>query len=242
MKKILLLTSLLLALTVSVALAGGVNIAWGTICYGENPVNAITFACNSNSTTYNKTIVNSFMLDDAIAEMIAAEWTIKLSSDTGTLPEWWKFQTGGCRVGKATASSGINGVGDVCVDWVPDGITKFDVPNNVQIGQIGEIRLGYAIADIEPALAVADQEYTCGGVVIANSKTVGTPKCDGCLPGLKLGLDYVKAVGNGGVNVVLTTPMLDGNQCLSWNNSIQECVAPVPARNTTWGQVKSLYR
>jgi hypothetical protein len=35
-----------------------------------------------------------------------------------------------------------------------------------------------------------------------------------------------------------------GNQCLVWQHAFtgQPCNAPVPTRNTTWGQVKSLYR
>jgi hypothetical protein len=40
----------------------------------------------------------------------------------------------------------------------------------------------------------------------------------------------------------LDAPYTNGNQCLSWQTSTLPCAKPVPARNTTWGQVKSLYR
>ena len=37
-------------------------------------------------------------------------------------------------------------------------------------------------------------------------------------------------------------PADDGNQILMWQHSTLICEAPLPARNSTWGQVKSLYR
>lgn len=252
MKKALLLTSLLLALTASVALAAGVNVAWGPICYTENQTNETVFLCNTNSTTYgNRTIVTSYMLADPLPLVYAYEWVLRGNSDGGVLVDWWKFQTAACRAGKATASAGIMGVGDICLDLL-DGLTPTPAAINQQIGEIMIIKLGCAVGTTLARPADAGVEYTSGGVVIANSKTVGTGACAGCLAGMKIGLDYIKVVsknavvGQPDINVIMTTPLTNGevvgNQCLSWNNSIQQCARPVPARNTTWGQVKSLYR
>jgi hypothetical protein len=41
---------------------------------------------------------------------------------------------------------------------------------------------------------------------------------------------------------MLQEPLTDGNQILKWQHSTLICEAPLPARNSTWGQVKSLYR
>src|SRR5215510_288691 len=49
MKKTLLITGVLLALTASIAsAAGGINLAWND-CWGGGGVNAKTFACNTNA-------------------------------------------------------------------------------------------------------------------------------------------------------------------------------------------------
>ena len=87
MKKTLLLTSLLLALTVSVALAGGVNLAWGTVCYTEaadlGAAQASTFACTTNGSAGNRQLTASFVLNSELADMVGSEMLIEGDPEKG---------------------------------------------------------------------------------------------------------------------------------------------------------------
>ena len=76
------------------------------------------------------------------------------------------------------------------------------------------------------------------------AKTVGTTACAGCSDPGDLGAELRSSVGYLGDTsaTILDYPYAGGNQCLTWQNSTLPCAKPVPARNTTWGQVKSLYR
>jgi hypothetical protein len=49
------------------------------------------------------------------------------------------------------------------------------------------------------------------------------------------------AAGLDGRRDEFIVPMTGGNRCLSWNNPTTDCTL-VPARPTTWGQIKGLYR
>jgi hypothetical protein len=240
MKKTILLTSMLLALTVSVALAGGVNVAWGTLCYTENPVSSTTFACNTN--TGNRVMTASFMLDVPMDDMIALEWAIEGQSDLPALPDWWKLgATPDCRAGKATFNSNYTGMeSGTCVDWTAGA--GFNAPNYLWDTNMAHLTMGVAIDGGTPYAAAADQEYYAGGATILFSKVVGTGLCAGCSSGMIFGLKSLGVVGLSGRRDDFFTPLPGGNQCLRWNNTILPCAPPVPARNTTWGQVKSLYR
>jgi len=242
MKKTLLLTSLLLALTVSVALAGGLNVAWGSLCCTESHVAATVFACNTNGAAGNRTITTSFMLDVPMADLVGVEWLIDGQSDAAVLPEWWKLGVApDCRANKALFKSAYVAVAtETCVDWT-DG-QGFNAPNYVWAGKATTLTLGVAIDASTPFDALAGQEYYGGGVDILNSKTVGTGACAGCSIGMIFGLHMFTAAGLDGRRDSFIHPLPGGNNCLSWNNTITPCEPFTPARNTTWGQVKSLYR
>ena len=245
MKKTLLLTGLLLAMMVSVALAGGVNFNWGTVCYTDAPVNAKVFLCNTNSGSFPMTA--SFKVDHEIPDFVGVEITIEGQSDALTLPDWWKVGASpDCRFGKALMSAGFSGVAsDACLDWF--GASTLLVYAYTWDTNKAHVTAAAAIPADVPIVLPIDTEYYAGQLQIVNSKTVGSGVCTGCSTGMIWGLYEIVAAGlgvepNPGMREELTEAMPGGNQCLVWNNSVQPCAAPVPARNTTWGQVKSLYR
>ena len=250
MKKMLLFASLLLVLAAPVAMAGGVSVAWGTVCYTENPVSVTTFACNTNGSAGNRLMTCSFKLDAEMTDMIALEWEIRGQTDAAAVPDYWKLgATPDCRAGKATFNSNFTTVEtDVCVDWTagagfnaPNYAWGAGAPTPLPPDQV-TITLGVAIDATTPYDAVADQEYYAGQVSVLNSKAVGTGACTGCSTGMIFGLRYFSAVGLDATRMNFYEPFPGGNQCLKWNNPVHTCIAPVPARNTRWGLVKSLYR
>jgi hypothetical protein len=231
---------MLLALTVSVALAGGVNFNWGTLCFTEAPVAAKVFACNTNAGNWPMTA--SFVIDTPMPDFVGVEILMEGQSDAAALPEWWKLGASpDCRTGKAQFSCNFSLIANVCQDWtggqafVPPAGFTWDT-NRAHVS-------ASAALDASTPLAIdGGVEYYAGTLTIINSKVLGTGACAGCNLGMKWGLYSVVAAGLGGRRDLLTEPIPNGNHCLDWNNPVYPCIMPVPAHNTTWGQVKSLYR
>ncbi len=67
---------------------------------------------------------------------------------------------------------------------------------------------------------------------------MGTGSCPGCATDACLNLNEIKSVENTGGVERNTTPLV--NAWLNWQSGPYICW--VPARSTTWGRVKSLYR
>ena len=83
-----------------------------------------------------------------------------------------------------------------------------------------------------------------------NAKTVGLGSCAGCLTPVCIVLNSVNVVAGTSANIKLSGPTngIDSNVA-TWQGGAgvstllgQGCPAATPNRNTTWGQVKSLYR
>jgi len=242
MKKALLLTGLLLVLVASMATAAGLSLNWGTACWGDTPKALTTFACTSNSTPANWKMTTSFKLDEEIADYINMSTLIEGVSETGAIPDWWKLSTTSeCRGAISNVWSSLTS-GATCADPFESTATTISAYGYLVPGV--EIRIATDATLIAGVVAPGETEIFLNVVTIKNGKTVGTPKCDGCLTGMVFGL-YEVLIGREFNDVIrLTEPYEGGNQCITWQRSFagQPCNAPVPARNTTWGQVKSLYR
>ena len=239
MKKVLLLVGALLVLATP-AMAGGVNIAWGLMCWSDMAVqtNLTTFACNSN--VGNRSAVISFVPSYAMPEFVGIEvYLIGQTDDPVAVPLWWSLSsTDGCRKTSLSASADFTTYA---------GANCFDPWYGAALGGIGAYTIDGRVASCIGAWALAapspleaNVEYTGARLTINNLATLGTA-CPGCSIGFLWGIHHFKAAEYTQYEMYYDAPP-GGNQCLNWNNSIQPCAAPVPARNTTWGQVKSLYR
>jgi hypothetical protein len=247
MKKTPLLSILTLALLSPVAQAGGVNLAWGTLCYTENRVSSTNFACDVNTSAGDRTMTVSFMLDWPMPDMIGVDWRIVGQSDAPDLPDWWKLGAAPeCRAGMVTFNSDYAAVGDeICMDWT--AAAGSGPTNYTWAGNQVSFEARTAIASSSPYAAAAGQEYYAGGVTILNGRTVGQDACAGCAVGMTFFLETVTATGDLGHEEYLQFPLPGGNQGLCWNDPQSYpfgwvCDQVVPARNTTWGRVKGLYR
>jgi hypothetical protein len=231
MKKTLLMTGAML-LVASVALAGGLNLAVGSGCWAENPVAAGTWACAMNFGT-PMTMTTSFQLDADMAEALGSETIIDGQSDSATLPDWWDPA---CQARIVTNISGYPQT--TCFDiW---GGTAFGGPVvNVTGANRIRILVGYAVPTTAPIYIPAGIEFDNCHVNLTSAKTVGTGNCPGCELGFVLVLNQITLRGVGGVYEDCVTVL--NNNCVSWQGATTPCSA-TPARNTTWGQVKSLYR
>jgi len=244
MKKTLLFAGLILALTASVAMAAGVSVSWKNFCWGEEGSSSnLTWACTTNSNV-NIRMTTSFKLDPPMPTFAAVGVYMEGMTEAVAVPDWWKLgdaSTGDCRNGLATMSSDGSVLGnagaDVCIDpWAGAGAGSLGLytwdGNRMHVN--GVWALGAAMP------LVANTEYFAVQFRIGAAKTVGT--CTGCLIPAIWAINTTSVEGFGGDIRPLDMPYAGGNQCLTWQTSTLPCAKPVPARNTTWGQVKSLYR
>jgi hypothetical protein len=241
MKKTLLLAGLLLALTATVASAAGVSVNWGNDCWGLTPVSNYTWACNSNTNT-NIRMMCTFKPAVSKTTLAATDIYLEGMTEATVVPDWWKLGTGECRSAALSLSVDGGGISDpeACLDlWQSQGgggiANYWETDNRMHIIAV------WAIAD--PVVAPAETEIMAAQIRVSAVKTLGTTKCNGCSTPAIWALNYIQ-VGylNETVPTILDYAYAGGNQCLRYMSSTLPCTRPVPARNTTWGQVKSLYR
>jgi hypothetical protein len=239
MKKTLLLAGVLLALTASVAMAAGISVTWGNDCWGLTPVSNLTWACSSNSNS-NIRMMCTFKPAVTKTTFAATDLYMEGMSETATVPDWWKLGTGECRPTALSLSVDGGNISDpaTCLDlWQSQG--GGGIANYWENNDRMHIIAVWAVAD--PLEAPAETEIMAAQFRVSGTKTVGT-ECTGCATGVCWALNYIQ-VGYlyETTPTILDTPFAGGNQVLTWQSSTLNCNA-VPSRNTTWGQIKSLYR
>jgi len=107
MKKSLILCSLLLTLTASIAsAAAGTNLRWNA-CFGDAGL------ANRNSTCLANTGVNaltgSFELGADLTQVSGIELVVDIATASAVLPAWWQFfNVGTCRAASLTMNATIS--------------------------------------------------------------------------------------------------------------------------------------
>lgn len=243
MKKILLTTGVLLALTASVASAAGINLYWTDCSAGAAATTNKDFACASNSGA--NTMTASFDPPAGVDQLNGNNLILDLQTSGAGLSPWWDMfgpNTGSCR-----NSLSANTVFSLftCEDpWGggTPGITAYirgaNGPNTA--------RIGGSVSVVSPVAVNPGSEYYSLNIVINNQRTTGTPVCDGCLEAACIVLNEVKLTqpaGSPGGSPVLNNPLT--SNYVTWQGgqiSAPGCPAATPTVNKTWGQVKSIYR
>jgi hypothetical protein len=245
MKKTLLLTGILLALLAPTALAaGGVNINWGTGCWSDGtPLNDLAFACNTNTGTARMTC--SFAVSADQPNFVGIELDLEGATEPATVPAWWQLGADQCRpTAISTTADFTGGPGPTCIDpWAGQasgGLAIYDWGPLWGGNNRAHILVVYAVPADSPIPLTAGVEYYAAQVRISYLKTVGSGACDGCASPMIWGFYNMKSAELLQYEM-LWEPLSGGNQCLTWQSSVLLC-GIVPTRNTTWGQVKSLYR
>ncbi len=240
MKKAILLCSALLAITASVASAQGLNLAWNDCGGVANKV----FACNSNTAAAHK-LTGSYFAPLGLNAMTGNETVIDLQSAGATLPAWWLVRgTGQCRNGALTANVGgpLTCANDF---WAGNGAGGIGAYNVGYGGAPNRARLTMAFAvpaDFVGPVADGVETYAFT-VQIANTKTVGTGLCAGCAEPVCIVLNSIKLTQGVGVGDFKLSNPADRNY-VTWQGGVVAggCPQATPAKNATWGSVKSLYR
>jgi len=239
MKRSLLAVGMVAAmlLVASSAFAAGLNLAWSN-CFADGGTQNLTSTCASNFGTAGS-LIGSFFESTQHDNVSGAEIVVDLISQTGVLPAWWQFKnTGACRQ-NALAIAAFDGAN--CFDWAIGQASM-----NIAAYQLDKVVTGSArilCVNAVPATALAslppDVEFTAFRLNISNTATT---TCAGCTEPVCIVFNSLNMTTAGNVdNRLIGTPQTAGSNVVTWQGSGANCAA-VPVKNTTWGQVKSLYR
>jgi len=238
MKKLLLITAAL-AICASSAFAAtpGVNLIWGkcsTLAAGgqnfANPCDGLGGGL--------KVLQGDFRAANAINDFAACDGVIDIGFSTNT-PDFWKLASGGCNAGAmATTTPGIVAV--VCPTSLYDASTfgslvyENPTPSRLRV-RVTQVNGG------APSAVIAGQMYP--GVALSMDMDAGAA-CAGCADPACLVLNNITVSG------FITTEVesisaTDVRNFTTYNGGAvggAGCPAATPSHNSTWGQVKSLYR
>lgn len=190
--------------------------------------------------------VPTIQLPAPVDSVIGVEWVVDLIAATPTLPDWWQFSTGACRPSALTASTNFAGIGACADPWNGQALAL------VQVYAPGEPRGGLNQARIictSSVLAAAQVRLDAGtayypGVMrLSYTKSTGADACAGCTTPVCLVLNSMNLLRHPGASVQTLeyVPELGDPNQVSWQGAGGDCQL-VPARNRTWGAIKSLYR
>lgn len=242
MKKTLLMSCALLALSAGLALAGpgGLNLGWGD-CEGLPATGARVFACTSNSGS--NILTGSFVAPCCVTAMSANEIVVDLQTSGAALSNWWRIGTGQCRPTSISANISFPAT---CLDYW--ALQATIAPPNYTIGVGGANRARIKDLVALPAgnagITSIDEgtETYSFNMVVNNAKSTGLGACSGCLDGACIVLNSIK------LNQVVGTPggdkfvSLGIRNYVTWQGGSPDCPGATPTQNSTWGSVKALYR
>lgn len=245
MKK-LVLTLALLALP-AMSFAAGIDITWDD-CIGGTPATNKVFNCAANA---NYNLHFQFKLPAPIAAFVAITGFVDYQAQNpGNLQPFWRYEDGGCQMAPATDGVAIfddlsTAPGPQCANlldlWGTDGTGGSE---DISAYGVDFRRPGngyFVLLDSRPdAIPVtAGDNYWAWRL---NFRTNNRAACAGCAdPGVLYWQRATLESNDGSPEVRLdNTDKL--TQCVTINNAPMALCPVVPAKSTTWGQLKSIYR
>lgn len=255
---ILLLALGLLGLGAATAQAApDVFLQWDDCPPAGQPVR--TFACNTNAGV--EVLIGAFTTDQTVASVNGILSTLLVKFPQSSIPSWWDF--GGCRASNSLQIVTSFAAGPFsCTDPWPAssaGGVVWDVID-ASTGW-ARIRAVQAVPSGDEFTLQAGVMYYAFKIVYTHAKSTGTGACGGCEVPAGLLLQQVRISRSNDVNdVVIGVPFdtrndpshfadwqCDGSPLWEWDrNSLVDYTygsnCAVPARATTWGSVKLLYR
>jgi hypothetical protein len=232
-----------------VGYSAGLNLSWDDC--GTAGSGARHFACDTNKGADH--LVGSFVLSEAIDDLMGIQAQVDLETESSALPDWWRLpQT------RPQFPAACRDTDDVRVGWEFGGATAcFDpydgrvVPSesghayDAGFGQPNRGRLLIQFKIGEPGTNLAGStEYNAFRIDIGHDEASGVGRCEGCEIRACIVLNSITLYYGDlsiGKYVVITDPA-NRNHVTWQDDMIPACPEATPARRTTWGQIRSVYR
>jgi hypothetical protein len=228
---------------------GALDMAWSSCAGNGSIVTNLAFDCLSN--TGSGTLVCSFVPPANVIQFAGAELLVDLISHATPLPAWWALQSpAGCRAGSVSLSTAYGG-GAGCLDlWAGTsglaavagygtGAFNLSTINAGNVSQYATLDIALAAPTGAPVSVTPGLEYFLVNVVIDHARSAGAGSCAGCFDPVCLSFTRMLVSQPGQPDTWLSTP--GANSLVTWQGAGADCSA-VPARRSSWGAIKSLYR
>lgn len=255
MKKIVILTGVLLAMSFSMAYAVGLNLGWASSTAVNDCPNQPTssanknFACGSNAGA--EILIGSVVAPGGLNDVVGQSLIVDYQENQPTLSDWWNFA--GCR-STPTSSVNLTMSFDPLIDdgfcnnlWGTNAASAFSYAANNPGPGLGHLTMVGAVPTSLGMAMPAGTEWYSFRLVLDNRHTVAStlPTCAGCQNGALFAFNYLQLnnVAGTGVDAELFHNDPNGRQCVTWQGGGGlVCPGIVPTHRATWGEVKSLYR
>jgi hypothetical protein len=245
MKKLLLLSFALLALTATAASAQIFLNADECQSAGRT-ADILPPTCLSNLAAQNRTFVSSYIAPAGVGNFVGATTVLKVVVAGGTVAPWWQMSTGQCSFGRYDQGSAGGAGLSACLEAF---VGNQAGGNNIVSGDGGPDRVTIVsdwVQDVGSQLTPGSEYYAQFHTLKA-IKSTGTGNCAGCELAACIVLDEVQLYQGGippGQTFFLRNPS-GAPTYVTWQGGSvggAGCPNATPARNKTWGEVKSLYR
>ncbi len=250
--------------------APGVSLNWDR-CFGDGSVQYKQFACDRNLGSDRLVGTFELAQDFASVTGFEIRMDVgSLSNPLPAW--WRVNFAGSCRPTGLTASLLPPAGSIACADWAGGQAGGGIAAYQLDTFNLDRARIVVGTAVPAPVDLFAGQEYFMFSLNLTHAKTTGTGACAGCTDPVVMFLSSVNVVPWTGPSLILNRGAnYSGSQWVSWQNGYPTNVVlpPVcefnpiipshcalnqttfftvlpysvtPTRNSTWGQVKSLYR
>jgi hypothetical protein len=180
--------------------------------------------------------------DEGLVDVIATSLTAM------DLPEFWKFDAGGCNAGRMTFSADFTGGPFTCADFwggAASGGGQFGGKTGpVHEGNTARIKFSWAVLPANAMTATAGTEYYVSRTRIPRS--AAALACAGCGDDVCLVYNQEKlSLLSGAAPTIQLSSDAVNPPWITWQdagNATFNCPVPTPVKARTWGEIKSLYR
>lgn len=252
-RRALLPAAALLALLLQpcpVGAAEGIFMTWNDCYLGGASGSNRTFDCLANG--LQSELYCAFTMPQAADKVVAVEIVVDLQHSAVTLPDWWRFDAGGCREDFNLLAAADFPDRTACLDMWQGAVTpaiamvQGYIPTEPR-GASNTARIKVAASVLPEDAVTVDgvSSYYAARIVIKHAKSVGDPVCAGCGAGACLVLNSIligRLPGSPGGDYFLQTPGAGAGNWAYWQGGGGANCAAVPVRNRAWGQLKGLYR
>lgn len=225
----------------------GPHLRWNA-CYHDVLASAARrFTCDTNDGV--ESLVTSLWAPDSIPHVIGYELLLNFAAAGDHIPDWWSTRNAGtCRPTSMSYSLSRDPSWSTCADrfggQIAGGIAAYQIRSPYQFRLLTVVGVP---ADESVGIGPHSGETFVFTTRLNHQRTVGTPHCAGCEVPMCIAVDYVKVMqlpGEGDHRYTAHTSD-DSDWFVTWQGGagIQgDCPGAVSARNSTWGEIKSLYR
>jgi hypothetical protein len=232
----------------AVRAAEGLYLTWNDCASGPGATRDRGSSCASETGQQN--LYCAFGVSAPVDSVLGLELVVDVQSADPALPDWWRFDMGGCRAGNLRAGfvfPSPSPCGDFLNGNAAGGLQGYYL--NEPRGGASQARIQVAASLLESVGGYASLDpngmYYAACLTLTNTRTIGAGACAGCPQPVCLVLNSItlrRQPGALGGDQFLSVPGPGQANWATWQGGLGADCAAVPVRAVSWGRVKSLYR